>query len=114
MWIWKVTDSPEEHPSISKDERDYIQNIIGKNLQSKNRRPVSLGSLPWKSIVRSKPVIGLFVTEFCNLFGLFFFLTNLGKILTEIHHIPTQYSGYVLCSGFLCMLFGSLSSGNKI
>jgi ACS family sodium-dependent inorganic phosphate cotransporter-like MFS transporter 5 len=113
LWMWKVTDSPEEHRSISNTERDYIQNIIEKNLQNKNRRPISLGSLPWKNIVRSKPVIGLFITELCCVFGLFFFLSNLGKILTEIYHIPSQYAGYILACGFMLMLIGSISSGNK-
>ncbi len=113
LWMWQVSDSPGEHRSISNNEREYIQNIIGKNVQNKNRRPISLASLPWKNIIRSKPVIALFLTEFYNLVGLFFFLSNLGKILTEIHHIPSQYTGYVLACGFLCMLLGSVLSGNK-
>ncbi len=112
LWMWLVSDSPEDHPTISKIEREYIQNIIGKNVSNKNRRPVSLTALPWKTIVRSKPVIGLFVTELCNLFGLFFFLCNLGKILTEIHHVPSQYTGYVLACGFMFMFFGSIAAGN--
>ncbi len=65
-------------------------------------------------MVRSKPVIGLFCTELCSLFGLFFFLSNLGKLLTEIHRIPSQYTGYILAFGYICMLIGSVSSGNEI
>jgi hypothetical protein len=112
--MWQVSDSPEHHRSISNTERQYIQNIIGKNVQNTTRRPISLGSLPWKNIIRSKPVIGLFFTELCSLFGLFFFLSNLGKILTEIHRIPSQYTGYVLACGFMFMLLGSLSAGKKL
>jgi len=114
LWMWQVSDSPEHHRSISNTEREYIQNIIGKNVQNTKRRPISLGSLPWKNIIRSKPVIGLFFTELCSLFGLFFFLSNLGKILTEIHRIPSQYTGYILACGFMFMLLGSLSSGKKL
>ncbi len=111
LWIWQVSDTPEKHRSISNTEREYIENIIGKNLQNKNRRPMSLWSLPWKKIVRSKPVIGIFFTELCILFGLFFFLSNLGKLMTEIHHIPTQYTGYILACGYMLMLVGNISSG---
>jgi ACS family sodium-dependent inorganic phosphate cotransporter-like MFS transporter 5 len=113
FWMWQVSDSPENHRSISNTEREYITNIIGKHAPNKHRRPVSLGSLPWKNILRSKPVIGLFFTQLCNLFGLFFFLTNLGKILTEIHRIPSQYTGYILACGFMLTLLGSISAGNK-
>jgi hypothetical protein len=111
--MWQATDSPEEHRSINTIERDYIQNIIGKNVQNKTRRPISLGSLPWKNIVRSKAVIGLFFSELCNVFGLFFVLSNIGKILTEIQRIPSQYAGYILACGFMLMLSGSISAGNK-
>jgi hypothetical protein len=113
LWMWQATDSPEEHRSINTIERDYIQNIIGKNVQNKTRRPISLGSLPWKNIVRSKAVIGLFFSELCNVFGLFFVLSNIGKILTEIQRIPSQYAGYILACGFMLMLSGSISAGNK-
>ncbi len=113
LWLWLVSDSPETHRNISIHEREYIQNIIGKNIQNKNRRPISLGLLPWKNIVQSKAIIGLFFTQLCNLFGLFFFLSNLGKILTEIQHIPSQYTGYILACGFMLMLLGAVSSGNK-
>lgn len=72
---------------------------------------MSLSALPWKNFVRSKPIIALFVTECCNLFGLFFFYTNVGKILTEIHGIPTQYAGYILAGGFILMPISCVSSG---
>jgi sugar phosphate permease len=113
LWLWQASNTPADHPNISNEERQYIVDIIGKNAQSARRRPVSLGSLPWKEIVRSKPVIALLLTEFCNLFGLFFFLNNLGKILTEIQHIPSQYTGYILACAFLAMLFGSLFAGRR-
>ena len=112
IWIWQAADSPAEHRSITTAEREYIENIIGKNIQSKSNRPVSLFSLPWKKIIRSKPVIGLVTTEFCSLFGFFFMLSNLGKLLTEIQHFPSQHAGYILAAGFIFMLIGMLSSGN--
>ena len=112
LWLWLVADSPGDHRSIRADEREYIQNIIGKNTSNKKHRPISIGALPWKDILRSKPVIGLFFTELCSLFGFFFFLSNLGKLLTEIHHIPSQYTGYILACGFVSMLIGNISTGN--
>ena len=114
LWIWQAADTPADHRSISSAERDYIQNIIGQGVQNKHRRPISLTALPWKDILRSKPVIALFVTELCCLFGLFFFLSNFGKLLTEIQHIPSQYTGYILACGFICMLISTVLSGKTI
>jgi hypothetical protein len=113
LWIWLVADSPQVHRKISEEERNYICKFIGTDSKNKKKKYISLASLPWKRIVRSKPIIGLFVTECCNLFGLFFFYTNVGKILTEIHRVPTQYAGYVLAGGFILMPIFSLSSGKQ-
>jgi hypothetical protein len=113
LWMWLVADSPLSHPRISETERKYICDLIGINENNTKKKAVALSSLPWKRIVRSKPIIGLFLTECCNLFGLFFFYTNIGKILTEIHRVPTQYTGYVLAGGFILMPISSLSAGQS-
>jgi hypothetical protein len=46
-------------------------------------------------------------------FAILFFYSNVGKLLTEIHHVPPQYAGYVLAGGFLLMPISGLSSGKK-
>ena len=110
LWLWLVADSPRSHRTISEKERDYICEHIGIGTNDK-KKSVSFASLPWKKVIRSKPIIALFITQFCNLFGLFFFYTNVGKLLTEIHRIPPQYAGYVLAGGFLFMQIVILSTG---
>ena len=110
LWMWLTADSPTTHPSISNHERDYICDLTGN---TGKKRTMSLASMPWKNILRSKPLIALFITHIANLFGLFFFLTNLGKILTELLRVPTQFTGYILAFGFFLTLLSSLSSGKK-
>ena len=111
LWLWLVSDSPKSHRRISKNERDYICRHIDEKLVRKKGRSVSFCSLPWKNIFRSKPIVALFITHWCNVFGLFFFYTNIGKLLTEIHHVSTLNAGYILASGFIIMAICSLSSG---
>ncbi|CAF4815956.1 unnamed protein product, partial [Rotaria sp. Silwood2] len=89
-------------------KRDYICNLTGS---TGKKRIMSLASLPWKNMIKSKPVIALIITHIANLFGLFFFLTNLGKISNELLRISPQNTGYVLCLGSFLTLLSSLSSG---
>ncbi len=113
LWLWFVSDSPHTHRTISDKEKDYISEYLGFGINDKTKKNISLSALPWKKFVRSKPIIGLFVTECCNLFGLFFFYTNVGKILTEIHRVPTQNAGYVLAGGFILMPVSCVASGMR-
>jgi hypothetical protein len=112
LWLWLVSDSPFTHPKISEEEKNYITQALGTNINDRKKH-TPLASLPWKSFIRSKAIIGLFITECCNLFGLFFFYTNVGKILTEIHHVPTQFTGYILAGGFILMPISCVGSGMK-
>ena len=108
LWLWLVADSPQTHRTISEKERNYICQLIGNDAGDKTKKPPPL---PWKKAIRSKPIIALLITQFCCLFGLFFIYTNIGKILTELHGVPTQTAGYVLAGGFLLMPIVSLTTG---
>jgi predicted MFS family arabinose efflux permease len=98
---------------ISEKERNYICQNIGIDQSEKKKKSVAVPSVPWKKVVRSKCVIALFITQFCNLFGLFFVYTNVGKLLTEIHGVPPQYAGYILAGGFILMPISSLATGKE-
>jgi hypothetical protein len=113
LWLWLVADSPQSHPRISEKERNYICEHIGIGTNDKKMKSSSMVSLPWKKIIRSKPIIALLIAQFCNVFVILFFYSNVGKLLTEIHHVPPQYAGYVLAGGFLLMPISGLSSGKK-
>lgn len=110
LWLYYVADSPATHHRIDETERKYICDHLGidKDQKKKSQR---ISSLPWNEIVKTPKIIALFITEFCNLFGLFFFYTNVGKILVQLHQVPTEYAGYVLAGGFILMPICSLSSG---
>ncbi|CAF2035153.1 unnamed protein product [Rotaria magnacalcarata] len=108
LWIRLTADSPNSHKSISDHERDYIGSFTG---HSGTKRAMSLASIPWKNIINSKPLNALMITHIANLFGLFFFLTSLGKLLTQLLHIKAENTGYILSFGFFLTLLSSLLSG---
>merc|ERR1719270_1572678 len=61
FWCIFVYDTPDSHPRISEEEREYINNELQKNVNDKEKLPV-----PWKSIMTSVPFIGLMITDFAN------------------------------------------------
>ena len=53
VWMLVVFDSPEQHPRITEEERQYISSELSKSISEK-ARPV-----PWRAILTSLPFWGL-------------------------------------------------------
>ncbi|CAF0725659.1 unnamed protein product [Rotaria sp. Silwood1] len=108
LWTTLTANAPHHHKKISDHERDYISSLTGS---TGHKRPMSLASIPWKNIIKSKPLVALILTQNANLFGLFFFLTNLAKVLNELLNITPANTGYILSFGYFLTLLSSLLSG---
>lgn len=78
-WFGLIYDSPSQHPRISMEERNYIEESIGTTATTEHL-PV-----PWKSILTSVPVWAIVVTHGCSVFGYF----------TVVNQLPT-YMKYIL------------------
>ncbi|XP_076289049.1 sialin [Lasioglossum baleicum] len=78
-WFLLIFDSPAQHPRISTEERQYIEDAIGPSAVTKGL-PV-----PWKSIFFSVPVWAIVITHGCSVFGYF----------TIVNQLPT-YMKYIL------------------
>lgn len=110
LWVSITANTPDQHPRISDQEKMYINRFTGNK---GGKRAVSLSSIPWKKVIRCKPLNALIVTHIANLFGLFFFLTNLGKIVNQLFLLPPQLTGYILSFGFFLTWLSSLFSGKS-
>ncbi|KAE9524732.1 hypothetical protein AGLY_014782, partial [Aphis glycines] len=66
-WILLVYDTPAKHPTISIRERTYIENCLGKTIQTRSK-PLSI---PWKSLLSSKVLWINLVTQAGGIWGLF-------------------------------------------
>ena len=85
FWVLLVYDTPEQHPFITAEERDFIVTAIGSGQDNARRLP-----MPWKEVLSSPPVWALIVANFCNSWGFFTFLdlpqyfnNVLGKNISE-------------------------------
>ena len=63
-WCFLVYDSPSDHPNLSLKEKKRLEKILQQKTQL-IRRP----SVPWKSILTSKPFLGLILADFADLWG---------------------------------------------
>ncbi|XP_020280046.1 sialin [Pseudomyrmex gracilis] len=85
FWHFLVYDSPQQHPRISDDEKNYIVENIADSVNEKNIQ------IPWKSIILSKQVwIGI-VAHWGMGWGFLTLMTQAPTYFTVIHgwHINT-------------------------
>ena len=65
-WYFLVFDTPDSHPRISDEEREYINTALGDTFTKTNERQ----SVPWKDILTSVPFWGLVITDSGNCVGI--------------------------------------------
>lgn len=90
--------TPQSHPRISKEERDYILMAINPDTDPSQKQ--LLGSqredkreVPWKSILTSFPVWVILTVEFCNQGSFFTLVFYLPTYLNNIHHFSIKSNG---------------------
>ena len=76
FWIYYVYDTPESHPRISCDERNYIQ----QSLKSRDNELDTIranDSVPWRSFLTSVPLWALLITVWLVFTQSFMFLRQI-------------------------------------
>uniref|UniRef100_A0A7N4PAI2 Solute carrier family 17 member 7 n=1 Tax=Sarcophilus harrisii TaxID=9305 RepID=A0A7N4PAI2_SARHA len=64
FWLLVSYESPAQHPSISEEERKYIEDAIGESARLMN--PLVKFSTPWRRFFTSMPVYAIIVANFCR------------------------------------------------
>lgn len=83
LWIIFGSDSPAKHKSISKIEREYIQNSVGTT--SKEGLPV-----PWLQIIRSPPFLALLIVHCGQNWGYYTLITETPTYMKHILNFNLQ------------------------
>ncbi|XP_044170620.1 vesicular glutamate transporter 3-like isoform X1 [Acropora millepora] len=86
-WFLFVFESPSSHPTITKEEQEYIE------LSAVNAAEVTQGSVPWKSILTSPPVWGIVAGAFASDWGLYVLLICVPLFLLEVLHYEVAEVG---------------------
>lgn len=75
-WIMLVYDSPHEHPRISEEEFQVLQNLTVSDTKS---------GVPWKSILTSGPVWVNCIAQWGGVWGLLTFMTQAPSYFSFVH-----------------------------
>jgi MFS transporter, ACS family, solute carrier family 17 (sodium-dependent inorganic phosphate cotransporter), other len=72
IWLLGASKTPETDRFINDRERRYIMHVLNQ----KENEEIKV-NIPWRSILTSKPVWGIFVAQFAFTWGLYTLLTQL-------------------------------------
>ncbi|XP_065071202.1 vesicular glutamate transporter 1-like [Rhopilema esculentum] len=92
LWAFLIHDTPAQHPSISKAERNYIERNVDVHKAVK---------IQWKAMLTSGPVWGVILGNIANDWGLYTILICLPLFLMDIMHFDVQAMGFIASLPFL-------------
>uniref|UniRef100_A0A1L8DEC3 Putative permease of the major facilitator superfamily protein n=2 Tax=Nyssomyia neivai TaxID=330878 RepID=A0A1L8DEC3_9DIPT len=88
FWVFLVYDSPDKHPRITIEEKNFIESSLGDSLSKKKKIP------PYLKVIKSVPFWALMVLHYGSLWGLFFLLAATPKFLSEILNFQIGMTGF--------------------
>lgn len=109
LFFYFVSDSPANHPRITKSERDLIEKSIGSSVTSGKKSAWP----PMCEMLASPKFYALLVLHFGNVWGLFFLITAAPKFMSEVLKFNLTEAGILSSLPYLFRLmfgfiFGSI------
>ncbi|XP_064103173.1 putative inorganic phosphate cotransporter [Macrobrachium nipponense] len=89
FWMLLISNTPESHPTISLEEKIYIQTTLNDALKAKTPK------IPWKHILTSMPFWAIFVVHIAQNWGFYFLLTELPTYMKNILHFSLANQGFM-------------------
>ncbi|GAB0202126.1 vesicular glutamate transporter 1 [Grus japonensis] len=80
FWVLVSYESPAQHPTISPEERKYIEESIGESVGS---NPLLLAT-PWRQFFTSMPVYAIIVANFCRSWTFYLLLISQPAYFEEV------------------------------
>ncbi|XP_060778911.1 vesicular glutamate transporter 3 [Neoarius graeffei] len=91
FWLLLAYESPAVHPTISEEERTYIETTIGEgaNLMSVTEK----FNTPWRQFFTSMPVYAIIVANFCRSWTFYLLLISQPAYFEEVFGFPISKVG---------------------
>lgn len=106
-WFLLVSNHPEDHPRISKEEKAYIIEHCG----SKNEKALPI---PWKAVFTSLPFWAILIADVGNSWGFYTLLTELPTYLKNIQHFDMTSNGLLSALPYLVLSVFSFVYSNTL
>ncbi|XP_075712818.1 vesicular glutamate transporter 3 [Rhinoderma darwinii] len=90
FWLLHATGSPAAHPSITTEERSYIETSIGEGCSLVT---TSKFKTPWKKFFTSMPVYAIIVANFCRSWTFYLLLISQPAYFEEVFGFPISKVG---------------------
>ncbi|KAG7336475.1 hypothetical protein KOW79_001168 [Hemibagrus wyckioides] len=82
FWILVSYESPAAHPTITPEERKYIEEAIGESATFQN--PLTKFNTPWRKFFTSMPVYAIIVANFCRSWTFYLLLISQPAYFKEV------------------------------
>ncbi|XP_035899092.1 putative inorganic phosphate cotransporter [Anopheles stephensi] len=105
VWFWLVADSPAEHKTITKEERDLIEASFGNTVSKTKAKP------PLLKVITSLPFIALVLSHYSSFWGLNFFVTQAPKFISEVLGFNLTNAGFLSSLPYLARMFSGFFFG---
>lgn len=107
LWLVLVFDSPQQHPRISKTERQMIDGALGTGRAGEEKPPV-----PWKKVWTSLPVWAIIVAHTCGNWGWYMLLVKLPTYMRYILKFNIKANAGLSAVPFLCNWLFTMINAN--
>lgn len=104
LWYRWFRDEPRDHPSVSAEERDFIESTRGLPIKHDHGGA-------WKEVFSIPSLFPLCLQYVSNTYGTFFFITWLPTYLTKAHGMATGQLALFAGLPLLLMTFADVSGG---
>uniref|UniRef100_UPI00358FA666 vesicular glutamate transporter 2 isoform X2 n=1 Tax=Myxine glutinosa TaxID=7769 RepID=UPI00358FA666 len=100
FWLLLSFESPTKHPTITEEERTYIEKSIG---ESGRLISVTKFKTPWKKFFTSMPVYAIIVANFCRSWTFYLLLISQPAYFEEVFRFPLSKVGILSALPHLVM-----------
>ncbi|XP_051917136.1 vesicular glutamate transporter 2.2 [Hippocampus zosterae] len=101
FWILVSYESPAEHPTITEEERRYIEESIGESAQLMGA--MEKFKTPWRKFFTSMPVYAIIVANFCRSWTFYLLLISQPAYFEEVFGFEISKVGIVSALPHLVM-----------
>ncbi|KAA0123140.1 MFS transporter [Methylobacterium sp. P1-11] len=111
VWL-RVVDSPKNHPSMNRAERDYIEAggaLLDMDGQSRTRQGDAGRTL--RQLLANRMLLGIYVGQYCITVLTYFFLTWFPVYLVKERGLSILQAGFAAVLPALCGFIGGILGG---